>query len=101
MEVTKMIFNLKFKTNNEIKKYPSNSAELIFCKTKTEFDRTLKSRDLEAAALQKSKFKESDNSEIKIWKDKNPQLTFIKGTDLKDKFNVDFFRNYFCYFVFH
>jgi leucyl aminopeptidase len=89
-----MIFNLKLNAIKEVKKFPSNSAELIFCKSYSEFEQIIKNRGLKASTLQKKNFKDSDSSEIKIWSDKDPQLTIIKGIELNDKFNVDFFRNY-------
>ena len=48
-----MIFNLKLSAVKGIKKYQSNSALLVFCKTNAEFERKLKSLNVKVSKLQK------------------------------------------------
>jgi leucyl aminopeptidase len=89
-----MIFNIKTKTSNEISKIPVNSAEIIFCKNNSEFDKIIKTKKISISNLQKNNFKDDENSELTVWNKDNPNLVLVKKTEINKKFNVDYFRNY-------
>ncbi|MEE9429593.1 MAG: leucyl aminopeptidase family protein [Melioribacteraceae bacterium] len=91
-----MIFNLKLNAVKGIKKYQLNSTLLVFCKSNTEFERKLKSLDLKISKLQKSKFRDDENGEIKIWQSISPELIIIKKVDTSKKISNDYFRDYFA-----
>ncbi|MCP5061813.1 MAG: leucyl aminopeptidase [Ignavibacteriae bacterium] len=91
-----MIFNLKLNAVKGIKKYQLNSAMLVFCKTNTEFERKLKSLNVKVSKLQKSKFRDDKNGEIKIWQLSSPELIIIKKVDSSKQISNDYFRDYFA-----
>lgn len=89
-----MIFNIKLKATAKVVKFSKNSALVSFCKSNSEFEDIVKSNDLIVNNVQTSKIKKEDTAEIKIWGDKNPDLTIIKKNASKKPINVDYFRNY-------
>ena len=91
-----MIFNLKLNAVKGIKKHQLSSTLLVFCKTNGEFEKKLKGLELNISKLQKSKFRDDKNSEIKIWQPASPELIIIKKVDNSKKVSNDYFRNYFA-----
>ena len=89
-----MIFNIKINCIPKISKILENSAVVYLCLENSEFETVLESNSIKISKLEKQNFIKEDNAEIKIWDSGNPNLTIIKKTDLKKKFNVDYFRNY-------
>lgn len=89
-----MLFNLKFKTIKTSTRYSLNSCVVYFCKDNSEFDKLIKSKNLEISKPQSHKFKDEESAELRTWSMGNPNLIIIKKAELNKKFNVDFFRNY-------
>ena len=91
-----MIFNLKLSAVKGIKKFQPSSAFLVFCNNNAEFERKLKSLNVKVSKLQKSKFRDDKNGEIKIWQAQSPELIIIKKVDSSKQISNDYFRNYFA-----
>ena len=56
---------------------------VYFCKDNSEFDKLIKSKNLEISKPQSHKFKDEENAELRTWSMGNPNLIIIKKADIK------------------
>jgi leucyl aminopeptidase len=89
-----MIFQLKIKSQKKISRFSSNSGIILFCKSNTEFEKTIAKQELKLSKIQKDNFKNDKEAEIKIWNSKAPELIIIKKVNASKEISSDYFRNY-------
>jgi len=96
-----MLFNLKFKAENDSITFEENSALVKFFIESDKLENQLKyffdSLGLKLGNLQRKNFLDKKNDELIYYSSEGePSAIFIKKVKLDKEFNQDFFRNYFA-----